>query len=674
MVFGAFAIVLVCLFALGLSAYRKMQRETAHANADAQEAQLLANQARAQADMLERRLQDTREEVSDAERRLALAYCRLAMHEIRDGNTARARTLLEEAIQLGAPPWAPLIERLTGDSTVRFATDDVEGAIIAGAISADQSVVAVARETPRGLVIEVYGAADGKLRTSYPPVAPGQTRPPACRLLLSQDGSAWYLPLPGGVYYGTGGLLTQPARLDAAETENCLSATANADLSVVLEARGAGGLVRRIRGPGGVWQSERIQIDLEDQRVDAVCLAGDKPVIATPSGIYNVGSDGRTGVLQMFDTQPERVALHYSAGAVIAAMLAGKVLDLAAIKLGSEPHIATGRHEVPDESPEDLRFLRDGTPVWVGRSGRVITMNFSRKREWTLGGYTLGFVERHPQGLVFGNRKGELSIRVQDEFRTIGSPVALVPPQFVAEPQAHGFILEGPGASRFALQAGRVQVLGDVTDVALAPQGAAFSSDALTLPGGLVVREEGVLLGAFADGSVLLFSQQKLKHVTVRGVSEFLLPGERVPDKTVLSAKASVAALRVGDNIYVGDMLSDLVQVASRVDVAPDLLALDATGLHLAVAYGPTIVVGGLHDARTLTIRSSAPPKKIALLFAGTVLVTLEGGELVFYEVDGGRELLRAGGSVSDVAASGDASLNLVSDSMLHSLLLTPEK
>ena len=673
-VFGSFAIVLVCLFALGLSAYRKMQRETADAQASAQDAQLLANQARAQADRLERQLQNVREEVAKAERSLALAKCRLAIHEVRDGHVARARTLLDEARLLGAPPWWPLIERLTQDATVRFEGGAADSPIIAGAISADRKIVGVARETPQGVVVETYGALDGKLVLAYPPVTGARADDGASRLLLSRDGKLWYLSLPGRSYFGRDGasLLVGQAGDDTEPGEATAQGLAAAeDLSVVYEARGPGGLVVCERSAGASWTTRRIELDLQSQQVDGVCIAGDKAVVATPRGIYQVSADGRTGLLYALEAGPERVALHYGAGAVYAAMLTGRTLDLAAIKPGDEPHIATCRHEMPDEPVEDLRFLADASPVWIGRSGRMITLSFSGKREWTLGGYTLSFVERHPQGLVFGNRKGELSVRAQEEFRTIGVPLTMVPPQFVAEPQAHGFTLQGPNAERFTLQAGRVRTLGTVADVALAPQGPAFSSDVLTLPGGLIVREQGVLLGAFADGSVLLFAHsQKLKRVSAGGVSEFLLPGERAPDATVVAAAALVVGLRVADTVYVSDMASDLQQIASRVDVAPDLLALDAGGTHLAIAYGPTVVVHDLHADSAVTVLTGAAPKKIALLFEGTVLVTIESGELVFYEVVSGRELLRAGGSVTDLQASSDASLNLVSGSWLHSLAL----
>jgi hypothetical protein len=292
-----------------------------------------------------------------------------------------------------------------------------------------------------------------------------------------------------------------------------------------------------------------------------------------------------------------------------------------------------------------------------------------------LGGYTLSFVGRHPQGWVFANRKGEISVRTEDSFRLLGESLHVVPPRFVAQPRAHGFVLRSPGAEVYALQREGVAALGHIVNVVLAPQGPAWvEGGSLHLPNGSLSNEEGTLLGAFSDGSVLLFAQpQKLKHVDSRSVQEFLLPGGgRAPDPVVLAGGGDVAALRVGDNIFVCDMVSEPESIPGDAEVEPNLMALDASGSRLAVAYGATIVVRDLRSGEKASVRTSVAPGQVALLFGGSVLVTLESGELVLYEVATGRELLRAGGQVSALCAAGPASLHLVSDGQLHELKLQP--
>lgn len=677
-VFGAFAIVLVCLFALGLSFYRRMQADRKSAQQAAVDADVRASEARKQRDRIERELQETNNLLGLTRRQLALEKCRLAMHEIRSGQLARARTLLEEAQRLGAPAWAPLVARLTREQAVRFSGSEHEDApILCGAMSADDSRLAVLRKPDGDLLLEIYGASDGKLQRvqTLPGVAlPGDAAIP--RLLLNEDASAWYLTIRGHAYYGTRAGLDEGgfSRLDTGPLgDDVSSLAANADLSVVYEAAGAAGLIRRTRMTDGNWLSERVELDLENPEVLAVCLDGDRPVIMTPAGIYLVGGGGLTGLLKPLDARPVRCALHYGAGAIYAALLNGRALELVTIKTGETPHVASALHEMPDEEVQDLIFLRDDTPVWVGRSGRIVSMSFSAKESGLLGGYNLTFIQRHAQGWVFGNRKGELSVRTDESFRLLGRPLHLVPPQFVPEPRAHGFVLRAPGGETLVLQGGQVRSLGSVVNVALAPQGAAWvEGGTLRLPTGQGSEEHGTLLGAFADGRVLLFSQpQKLKHVGGGSVREFLLPGGgRAPDPVVLSAQSDVVAFRMGAEIFVSDMLSNPAAIAGRTEVEPNLMVLDATGACLAIAYGPTVVVHDLRDSSEHTVRSGGAPKRLALLFGGSVLVTLEGGELVLYEVATGRELIRAGSDVSDLCASGESSVRLVAGSRMFELKL----
>ncbi|MCA8911372.1 MAG: hypothetical protein KDB82_06685 [Planctomycetes bacterium] len=681
-VFGAFAIVLVCLFALGLSAYRRMQGEKKDAQNQAVNADAMAKAAEKSSDRIERELQNVAGELGDTRRALALEKCRLAMHEVRDGQLARARALLEEAQRLGPPAWAPLLSRLTQDQAVRFnGSEHADSPVLCGAMSLDRSHMAVLRDTGEFMLIETYDAAGGQLlRTeTLDGVArlPDDARP---RLLLNRDGSAWYLSAGGLSYYASAGRVVEvgerPDDYDPVLDE-VRSVDADAGLSVVYEACGRRGLIRRTRMTDGNWLSERVPLDLEAPNVLAACLAGDSPVVITPSGIYKVGKDGKTGLLHPLEAAPEYCALKWGAGAALVALLNGRSLELLSIKVEDTPHVVTCRHEMPDEETQDLCFLSDDTPVWIGRSGRIVSMNFSTRESKLLGGYTLSFVERHPQGWVFGNRKGEVSVRTEESFRLLGEPQHLLPPQFVAEPRAHGFILRAPGATLYVLQNAEVRGLGHVLNVALAPQGPAWIEGGdLHLPNGSLSREDGTLIGAFSDGSVLLYAQpQKLKHVDASSVREFLLQGGgRAPDPVVLATEADVAALRLGGDIFVCDLVSDPQPVAGRAEVEPNLMALDALGEHLAIAYGPTIVVHQLRSDSVATVRTTVAPKQIALLFGGSVLVSLEAGEMVLYEVSTGRELLRAGDDVTALCASGEGSLRLIAGARLVELQLQTDE
>lgn len=680
-VFGAFAIVLVTLFALGLSAYRHMQAEKKAAIDTAVDADAYAMGTRKAAERMERELQETQGTLSETRQALGLEKCRLALHEIRDGQLTRARALLTEAERLGPPPWAPLVARLTQDGSAKFdGSENSAAPVVCGSLSGDRQKLVIVRAVGDSLVVETYRAADGEFERGIEiPRRAGSSNGTPARLLLNNSGSAWYIPVGEHAYYGTRDEVLAvpyvPGGYDP-ERDQVTDVAGNADLSIVYEARGIGGLVRRSRMTDGNWLSERVDLDVQNPEVMAVCLAGDKPVILTPDGVFVVGRGGLTGLLLPLESRPEHAALHYGVGAIYSMVLSGTTLDLTCIKPGESKHVVSCRHEVPQDETEDLRFLSDDTPVWVGRSGRVIGMSFSSAQAMLLGGYTISFIERCGQGWLFGNRRGELSVRADESLRMLGEPLHMVPPQFVADPRANGFVLRAPGADVFVLHENKVYDLGLVADVAIAPQGPAWFQDArLHLPGGPLSQEEGKLLGAFADGSVLLFSNpQKLKHLYGGSIQEFLLPdGGRAPDPVVLSVEGSVAAYRIGGNIFTCDLQSDPEPVSGRPEISPNLMALDFRGEALALAYGATIDVRLLDGGELRTVRTLAAPQEIALLFGGTVLASLEAGELALYEVSTGREMLRVSADVSALCASGDGALHLIAGSYMLELNLQPD-
>ena len=668
-VFGAFAIVLVCLFALGLSAYRKMQseRDTArHAEADAL---ARASVAENKAVQNEKRRQETSKDLRARERELALSKCRLAMVEIRDGNTSRAAALLSEAETLGLPRWAPMVERLTQAAPPRFSgSEHDEAPIVAGAVSGDGQVVAVARQTDDGVVVETWREDGGEVLAAYPPAGPvpdliGQN----VRLLLSRDGSSWFLPLPEVSFHGTEGMIS-PVYVNRWEKGVPLSGVAaNESLTTIYIATDK--IILLEQNAARQWGVSPYQLWDEPVEALAVCIVAGRLVVATKAGVYRSDVSGASVSMVVFDSPADKVELHYGAGAMYIAVLKGSSLRLIALAVDEPAELASSLHGMPDDFCEDLTFLHDDSLVWVGRSGRVFTVGFSDKREWTLGGYTVSFVEQHSRGLIFGNRKGELSVRVQEELQLRGLPVHAVPPQFAPDAQAHGFVLKAPDGRVFVLQ-DRLRDVGAELNVRLTPAGPVWRGDEmLQLPGGGRSAEPGVLLGALGDGSAVLHhSPRKLKLVSQREVIERLLPVDRVPESVVVAASARVVALRIRDNVYVTDFGADPEPVASRMDASPDLLALDASGVSLAIAYGPTIIVQQVDGDIEYTVRANTPPRQIALMFGGTVLVTVEAGSLVFYETATGRELIRAGVDVTSIATAGDGALNIVAGSRLYKL------
>lgn len=662
-VFSAFAIVLVTLFALGLSAYRRMQSERDIARMAEADALAKKSLTESRAAEIERERQQALTKLQANEHELALSQCRLAMAEIRDGGFARAAQLLEEAESLGLPPWSAIVRRLAADNTARFSGSDIEDVpIIAGAISDNGSTLAVARYTGSGVVVETWGTSGGDRLHVYAPAMPvPDLAIQQSRLLLNRDGSEWFLPLPGVSFHGSAAGVVPVYASDWAETEPVRDACANDSLTTIYVA--ADRVYRFELNAARQWSVSPYRAD-DQAGVSALCMVDGVLWVANAEGVFR---EGDPGPAYPFETEPEHVALSPGTGVVLVGTVKGDQLTRVALSSAGEV-VAQATAAIPDPYCEGLKHLRDGTLAWIGRSGRTRLLSFRGSEDWTLGGYTLSFLERHPQGFVFANRRGELSVRVQDSMRLAGMPLYDVPPDYPAEARAHGFIVVAPEGV-FAVQK-QVVALGRSLSVALAPQGASWrEGELLRLPGGRISEAQGVLLGAMPDGSVILHdSPSKLKLLSEGGVIERLLPADRVPEGLVVAAEAPVAAMRLRDSVYVTDFSTDPEPVANRMQAAPDMLALDARGRRLAIVYGATVVVRVLGSDQEFSVRTGTSALQVALVFGGSVLVANEGGELVYYEVETGRELLRAGAGVSSFAAAGDASLNIAAEGRLYRL------
>ena len=654
-VFGAFALVLVSLFALGLSAYRHMQRERASAQAGQAEALASAAAARSDLTAADRELQQTRDGLSTTRRELAASHCRMAMVEAAEGNTAHARALLAEARRLGPPSWWPLVAHATNDSAPRFSGS--EGAILAGALSADGRVLGVLRAASEGLELELHATADGRLLRTE---SMKGFAPDSARLLLSGDGSQWFAQTPEHVVFGR-----ETGVQIVGASPGQIGVIADGDFSAIYEAAGARGLLRRNFATG---VEGTVALGLPEANVMAVSVHSGRVSFATDAGLYTLEAEGRAGLAATWSGTPQRVALYAAPGATFAALLSGRELELVSVGAGGPP--VSVRYEVPDDDG-DVAFTQDGTALWLGRAGRAVLADFAASHEWSLGGQNLVFVGRHARGLVFANRRGEISLRIVDGAANSGRALAPVAPSFVASVRAHGFVLTAPDGALFVVHNGRAQALEPAGLVALAPPGAVVSGERLRLIDGSRSTEEGVLLGALFDGSAVLYSApRKLKRVSASGVTERLLPNDRAPDAFVVAADAGIAAFRAGNTVYVTDFVNDAVALTSPFEVAPDLLALEAGGTRLAVAYGPNVVVHNLVDDSLRTLRTAAAPTEIALLFGGSVLVTLESGALVYTEVETGRELLRSAGDWVGMQAASAIVLRLAGPARLVELRL----
>lgn len=252
-----------------------------------------------------------------------------------------------------------------------------------------------------------------------------------------------------------------------------------------------------------------------------------------------------------------------------------------------------------------------------------------------------------------------------------GDPAQALPPGWTAAAHAHGFIATDAEGRRHAW-IGEWASLPEGAWPALTGRGVAYSNERLHLPGG-AMDVQGRAVGGFADGSVLVnVGPGLLRRIGAEMDEELALPLKLEPQSVCVAAAAPVVAMRLGDAVYAGGLNDGLHLYGGRGEDAPDLIALDASGEVLGVARGAAIVVTALTGGER-TVKTAAPPQEIALLFGGGVLVTIENGELAYYEVETGIELTRAGSKVQSTAATRDG-LQIATADNLRKLTFTEPK
>jgi hypothetical protein len=310
----------------------------------------------------------------------------------------------------------------------------------------------------------------------------------------------------------------------------------------------------------------------------------------------------------------------------------------------------------------------------LGAQGAAALIGPDGLSEWSLGGDAVSFGALGPDGLVFGNDRGELSMRLLVRERQLGQSLLCVPPEFAARTAAGGFVLTSRGGTSRVWGQGHWHTAGKLTRVV--PAGDAFAAadgEQLILPWGgqSTVERDGVLLGAWPMGRLLLYKAPN--ELVFLGKdsrrTQFSAP-TTPPEEVAFAASAPAAALRYRDSLYVINELGnpDPHAIAAREGLTPDRMALSADGQVLALTLGQLVRVVSVQGAEEHTLRTGVPPQAVALLFSGTVLATIERLELIFYEVATGRVLTRKAAQAEEMHAGGDATLHLVEGGKLRIL------
>lgn len=664
-IFGSCALVLVTMAVLGMSAYRTMQRDLVDSRAETAHTAAAKRNETTRADELAQALDESRGQTRSRTSQLALEKCRLAALDLAQGNEARARATLNEAIALGPPPWWPLLAHALAPGPARIAGES-NSPVVCGALSGNRKRLAIARAgVGRGTTVEIYNLADGKLLTTVRlPDATGTGD-----LALDHEGNR-FVVRHGGVLLLYDGEIKPAYRLPGDVSAPRAWSIASADPGLARVALAAPGDVGLVDLAAGTLRLARMPDDSGELRAIApVGTAG----VAVIAGAHVMIHDGQAWIVRHAlrgDEIAGTAALCEAAGIVYAAGVFGRDLVWTALALDGSSEPATAGHTLSSLTWTRAQFMADGTLLCTAARGTAALATMTRLIELELGSSPVTFGALGPHGLVFGNESGEVSVRVLEPERALGTSLLLVPPGCTARALASGFVLtSAAGESR--VQSGRGwEYAGAYTRVSPAAGGfAAQDGSNVLLPWG--ERVEGTLLGAWPDGTVLVHKPGELAFHSPEGHEPKALATPNPPDAVALAAHARHAVLRFRDSLWLAAIdAPDARTLGERAPLTPDLLALSDNGGVLAIAVGQTVTVIDVQGG-SVGMRTHAPPTAIALLFGGTVLASAEPAWLSFYETASGRLLLRLSADVSDLHAAGDAALRMVEAGRLRLLRLS---
>lgn len=672
-IFGACALVLVTLSALGMSAYRNMQRDVKSARDDALVADGAQQAEAARSSELKQVIETTRSEVQRQRRALALEKCRLAAQDSAQGHESRARTLFQEAQALGPPPWAPLLQRELRPDPARFAgSSSADAAVACGALSGDRNRLGVVRiALGRVSTLEVYDVREGKLLFSV-------------QLPDASDSGDLHLDARGErfvVRHGgrlLGGSVDGKASAVAAAGPDTVDPQSWTHLSVrdnLAELASARPGEVSIHSPGGARPVSRpLPTDSGELKALQLLARQGVAVVAGRDVLAHLGTGWEPLYRFRLSDPPIAAALFDAGTALFVAAITGRDVELVSIPLDATDEPFLRFHQLSPVNWSRMAFMADGTLLCLGAQGAAALIGPDGLSEWSLGGDAVSFGALGPDGLVFGNDRGELSMRLLVRERQLGYSLLCVPPEFAARAAPGGFVLTSRGGTSRVWGQGQWHTAGKLTRVVPAGAGYAGSDgEQLILPWGAqsTVARDGVMLGAWASGKLLLYKAPNELVFLAKDSrhTQFSAPTTQ-PEEVAFAANAPAAALRYHDGLYLIDESGnpDARAITAREGLTPDRIALSADGLVLALTLGQLVTVVSVHGSAEHTLRTGVPPQAVALLFGGTVLATIERLELVFYEVATGRVLTRKAANAEEMCAGGDATLHLVEGGKLRVL------
>jgi hypothetical protein len=651
-VFFAFFAVMVMVVIAGIVEIKRSQQTLEDSHADSARLREAANKAALRADR-ERKEAEISLEVArtrqtgaeDREERrsveLGAALTQLALFESDKGPAARARArqLLDEAARLGPPPYIDLARWALLDASRPGPAPIERTPFICAAVSPDGQLLAIGRGE-RGIDI-VQISSGRKLTTLANPEAAGEAT------ALAFGPSALFCGYRGG----------QVAKAVLGIENPTSEVVAFAKMSGAIKFLSASAAGRHVATSD---TSDNVRVCHCDTPttvlVEGHCDGHLLTVLATDNSKQPLLTLDETGHVRRVSpgnkseviwAKGAREELPFTRGSM---GLIGENIQVALYEPATK-YLFTCQSLTPPtsmaggqlEEPGCISFALDGTLLVGDKAGSF--HEFYSNADDFAHGISLGsdsplrFVARAENFVIGISADGTVSVRFDPEAALNGRRILRVGSAIAT---SHGLADASRG---YAWPSGiGIWMSTSPCDKLLpTPAGyAAFSVDTVRLDTGAQAKGE-VLICAFSSGAAMLRSMTGDVSMLGRDGKSTPVPqvARLAPDFVCVAAQSDVVLARTSNSALV-IRLENGVSVREIFSPGmPMLGAIDEHGKRVALPDRDSIRILMLEGSGEVQAYPRGELKSLAFLFDGSILCTLEGKDLAFYDSASGRELLR---------------------------------
>ncbi|MCF6228488.1 MAG: hypothetical protein L3J82_07515 [Planctomycetes bacterium] len=648
-VFAAFALVLFLIGSVGLSAWKAMSK-------DRDRAQILAFDNKSKADSeattarrIKSALVKSQSESSELKHKYAEALLLLATTDLDEGRIASAREKYQQAMASSPPLWAPIIAARIPKKTLAFDS----GQTIAAALDYRSKFLLAACNVKGNLLLRLFDANSGKLMDEH--MLPGESIDcevfwwrgsdegllrvgdqarafsiHKSKLILLDQQIVW----PKGKGVSLGGKAIAVHDLDQLTV---LRRGSNNIQTVVHELRGANGLI-----------------------IAATELADGSVVYLDQTGVKRLNGD-RVDRLYTPQIQALEGRLHQSGNVLYLGLRNNEVLNHVTLALDVSMPVEVVSRKLSSGADSLLRFMRDGTLLLAARGGMALLADPEGIDSLTLGEKQVEIAIKHPHGIIFGAAQTGLSLRPQSNSN-LGSQLAALPNNVHILASPYGFLCTSKSGNRFVFR-GRsgFESAGSASLVILTSRAIVSAEGSkITLPGGILVRNAGQLLGVYRTGELLLWNEG-LKMRLSDG-SQVNVETNLTHAPTMFAGSENIVAMHLKGRMVISRFNKSTESIDLPDGFEPSLLAVSEDGF---VAHsGRTALVWS--GGNLTSVPTEFVPKQSALLFSNQVLAISDGQKLVLVQVSSGRKLWSIKGKLDSLAATSRNSLLIASDGQLR--------